>query len=470
MNFTLNRRAFLRSISSGVATGLALPVLECMVNSQGRFVSVARAANVAAPVRYLGYMIQNGGPGEVRDPNLANYFLPTKQSNGTLALNRAFSSIAHLKADFNQVTNLDARVLRNDKFIEHQNGQVGFWTGKKQRDDQQGTGPSIEWILGKALGQGVTKYPCLTVSLPRGWSDRMGTTGKNSWIDNGQPGSYLYSPKMLANKLFAGLSAQTDNTADKRTASILDQYMADTKALQAKLSAQDRARLDQHLTTVRQMEQQLAVVNNLCQPLNGNFADIPTEGFTWVQQKVVTEAAMPVMAQLVVFAFQCDLTRYILFEVANATPKDPANNPEADKDRNPSLNDHFWSHNGDDRASAAGMSAYYFDQKMKYWASILDAMKAAPEGDKTLLYNSISLLGSDVACGDHQMYNYPIIQAGQAGGRIKTGQIIEAGPRPSDSVRGTTFNNLHATLLTAAGLPTTKFGDDGTGRLPGLLV
>ena len=472
MNFTLNRRAFLRSISSGVATGLALPVLECMVNSQGRFVSVAQAANVAAPVRYLGFMIQNGAPGNVQNANAPNSFFPVRQSNGTLALNTAFNSIAHLKTDFNQITNLDARILRNDNdgFIEHTNGQRGFWTGKKMRDDGQGAGPSMEWVLGKALGQGVTKYPCLSLSLPRGWSDRMDTIGKNTWVDNGQPGTYLYTPKMLADKLFSGLGAQTDNTADKRNASILDQYMTDTKALQAKLSAQDRARLDQHLTTVRQIEQQLAVVNNLCRPLSGSFVDVPTGGLNAVQQKSITEAVMPVMSQLVVFAFQCDLTRYILFEVANATPIDPAHNPAEDVDNNPSMNDHFWSHDPADRESGTGKSAYYFDQKMKYWATFLDAMKASPENDKSLLYNSISLLGSDVACGNHQMYNYPIIQAGQAGGRIKTGQIIEAGPRPDESVRGTTINNLHATLLTAAGLPTTKFGDDGTGRIPGLLV
>lgn len=218
------------------------------------------------------------------------------------------------------------------------------------------------------------------------------------------------------------------------------------------------------------MEQQLAVVGRVCQLPPGDFIDLKYGGLDFVQQKAITEAVMPVMAKLVVFAFQCDLTRYVLFEVANATPKDATQYPNEDIDKNPSMNDHFWSHRFSQDSSPTGMNAYYFDQKMKYWATMLDAMKSSPEGDKTLLYNSICLLGSDVACGDHQMYNYPIIQVGQAGGRIKTGQIIEAGPRPLENVRGTTFNNLHATLLTAAGLPTTRFGDDGTGHIPGLLV
>lgn len=466
MQFRLNRRAFLRSVTQGVAAGLSLPVLECMVDSKGRFFHVAHAANVSAPVRYLGYMIQNGAP-----PPLWN---PIQKADGSLGLNTAMSSLAHLKGDLNQIVGLDATFLRNtaNKAIEHDNGQRGFWTGKRMADDKQGMGPSIEQLLGQKLGQGVTKFPSLTVSLPRGMSDRQDTIGKNTWIGPRQPGSYLWTPKSLAEKLFGGLStsaSKTPDVANKRNQSILDQYMTDVKNLQAKLSMQDRARLEQHLTTVEEIEQGLRVVNNACTPLPGNYVDISYGGISFADQKPLVSAVMPVMMKLVVFAFQCDLTRYVLFEVANAVPKDATFTAADDKDRNPSLNDHYWSHRFD--TDTTGMNAYYFDQKMQYWATFLDAMKASPEGDKNILYNSVSLLGSDVGYGkEHWLFNYPTVQVGQAGGRIKTGQILYAAGFQPTSPSGTSINNLHATLLTAAGLPTTNFGDQSSGRFPGLLT
>ena len=460
MSFKLNRRAFLRSLSGGAAAGLALPVLECMLDSKGRFFHVAQAANVNPPVRYLAYMIQNGAP--------LGYADPVVNGNGTKSLSTAFSSLSHLSADINQITNMNATyVSAPNSGNEHAQSQVGFWTGHPPVNGV-GSAPSIEWVLGKALGQGVTKFPCLTASLPRGWSDRnWDGNGKNTWIAANQPGSYLFTPQALANKLISGLTPTNaaDATDQRRTTAILDQYMTDTKALQAKLSAADKARLDQHLTTVEQIVSQLAVVNNVCQAPSGNFVDVPTGGLSWAQQKAAVEAAMPVLAQLIVFAFQCDLTRYVLFEVANAAPKVADVMPSDDTDKNPSMNDHYWSH----RPGMSGdLNGYYFDTKMQYWAQILDGMKASAEGDKTILYNSVSMLGSDVAFGaGHTWTNYPLITVGQAGGRLKTGQVLSGA---SGSSTGTTINNLHATLLTAVGLPTIKFGSDGTGQFPGLLT
>lgn len=465
MRFRLNRRAFLRSVTQGVAAGMALPVLECMVDSKGRFFHVAHAANVAAPVRYLGFMIQNGVP-----PSLWN---PVKNPDGSMGLNTAMSSLAHLQGDLNQIVGLDASFLRNSNAgNEHWNGQFGFWTGRRMSDDSQGQGPSVEQLLGQKLGQGVTKFPSLAVSLPRGFSDRNDQTGKNTWINARQPGSYLWTPKALSDKLFGGLSAspsKTQDPADKRNQSILNQYMTDIKSLQAKLSMQDRARLDQHLSTVEEIESGLRVVNNACTPLAGTYPDVGYGGGDWTSQKAVTLAAMPVMMKLVVFAFQCDLTRYVLFEVANAPPKDATLIPADDDLKNPSMNDHYWSHRFN--SDTDNMNAYYFDQKMRYWSTFLDAMKASTEADKNILYNSICLLGSDVGYGmPHWMYNYPVVQVGQAGGRIKTGQILQAAGFQQEAPSGTSLNNLHATLLTAAGLPTNSFGDQSSGRFPGLLT
>lgn len=447
MPFYLNRRAVLR----GIGASLALPALECMTNSKGLFFRVAHAASQPAPVRYLSVMINNGPPQDM--------WRPTDNPDGTYTLNSGLQSISQHKADFNQITGLNGQFLSS--VFAHTDGAHGFFTGHTMHSppfdgqDQAGSAPSIECLLGQKLG-GSTKFRSLTTSLPRPQSDRYGDSGRSSWIGDKQPSPFLQTPAQLASRVL-GAVAPRDTTEDKRRGSLLDKYMSDTNRLLKRLSAQDQARLDQHLTAVRDMEIQLKVVANTCVAPTGSFPE-RAGNMSNDQIKAYDEAAAPLMAKLVVFAFQCDLTRYAHFEIANAPPKDANFIPEDDVDHAPMMNDHYWSH----RPGWPGnLNLYYIDKKMKYWANFLDAMKASPEGDKTLLYNSISLLGCDIADGAaHSFTNYPIVQVGQAGGRIKTGRHL--------AYNGESFNRLHATLLTAAGLPTPVFGSDKSTPLPGL--
>ncbi|HET6343577.1 MAG TPA: DUF1552 domain-containing protein [Myxococcota bacterium] len=427
MPFVLNRRAVLK----GLGAGLALPVLECMLDGRGRWARVAHASSVSPPVRYLGFMIQNGPPKPL--------WRPIDSPGGGWSLAPGLQALAHLQGDFNQITGLDMGYLRS--FFPHADGQLGFWTGhpahSPNRDGQPvaGAAPSVERVLGRALCRGVTVFPSLTASLPRGRGDRYGTRGKNSWIGDNRPGEYLSTPQMLAAQLFG----HVDPRERQRQGSILDFYRGEAKALRRRLGAADRARLEQHLDSVLEIEQGLRVVPKACMRLPDEVqAGDPGD-----------DAAMALMAKLIVFALTCDLTRYVLFEVANAPPHDPAAN---------SMDDHAHSHRPE-----SPENLYYIDKKMRYWALFLDAMKATQEGEHSLLYHTISVLGCDVSEGwKHNFDDIPMIQVGQAGGRIQTGRHLH--------YPGVTFNNLHATLLTAAGLPTETFGADGTGHLPGLLT
>ena len=80
-------------------------------------------------------------------------------------------------------------------------------------------------------------------------------------------------------------------------------------------------------------------------------------------------------------------------------------------------------------------------------------MHETKEGDKTLLDNSLILLGSDLWCSNkHSTYQKPIIVAGKGGGSVKTGSH-----KIHD--RGTPLNNLYLGMMKTAGCPVKKFGD-----------
>lgn len=104
---------------------------------------------------------------------------------------------------------------------------------------------------------------------------------------------------------------------------------------------------------------------------------------------------------------------------------------------------------------------YYTKKKMQYFAQVLTELKAANEGDRTVLQNSMCTISSDVAVGrQHNFVDMPAIFAGNAGGVVKTGRHIR--------YSNVTWNNLLTSVVRYAGLQVEKFGIDATGPLPGL--
>lgn len=425
MAFRLNRRA----VIAGLGAGLALPVLECMLDNNGLLFDTAKAQSAAHPTRFLSFFFHNGVP--------QKHWAPFDNAGGGYDLNVGLKSLAPLKADFNQITGLQSKCLQS--FFNHTDGQLGFLSGFAPHPDTKvGSAQTIEWILGNGLGKS-TAFPALALSLPWYHSDR-GDGNQNSWIGDSQRADVIHAPDVLASKLFG---IKIDNTAQKRQQTILDFYKDEAKRLNAKLSAADKARLDQHLTSVQEIEQQLKASSGTCSPYAGG--NIPAGNDPG------DELAMQVMAKLIVYAFQCDLTRYVSLWVANVPPKVAGGSPMADHDAS-------HDYNTDD-------NIYYIDKKMQYWKLILDGMKSSVEGDQSILYNSLSMTGSDVSWSKeldgHSFEDLPIILAGNAGGKIKTGRHLDY-----DNV---TYNNLMLTIVNALGLNITKFGKDSTGILPNLM-
>ncbi|MBC7660632.1 MAG: DUF1552 domain-containing protein [Chitinophagaceae bacterium] len=439
MAISLNRRAVIK----GVGAGLALPLLDCMMDSRGLLIGTAKGEDATAmKLRYFAFVIHNGSPDDM---------WAKTASNGSYTQGIALQPLndAGLARDFNQIMGLTAKHLFNDTLVDlitHQAGQLGFLTGRipKRIAPRLGaaTGRSIDMVMGDLQGK-----PAIATTMPRTGQDRNVNT-QMSWAADGQQSPMNLSPQELAvtlgildkdgNVLTPGPVSVTTSTKQKN---ILDFLKDDANRLRAKLGAADKARLDQHLTSVAELQK--AVVSSMTTTVSTKYPDAVPRGTP------SDDVALDAMVKLITYAFVTDKTRSVSFDVGNATP----HFVQRDCD------DHEFSHLGGQNLE---QKQYYIQEKIRYFAKFLTAFKNATEGGSNILYNSACIFGSDISDGDrHNLDNARILQAGNAGGKIVTGRMLD--------YPGINFNNFHVSMLKAMGFDNKQFGTDSTGPLMGLV-
>ena len=232
--------------------------------------------------------------------------------------------------------------------------------------------------------------------------------------------------------------------SDRHNKSILDFVGEDARQLSQTLGAADRRKLDEYLTGVRELEQRIARarpavdlgVAKYPRPLG-----IPAD----------YQEHLRLMGDLLVLAFQCDLTRIVTFVFAN----DGSNRSY----RTVGVSDghHDLSHHGGDTAKQEKIQKInqFHTAQLAY---ILQKLKSIPEGDGTLLDHCMILYGSGISDGNaHSHDDLPILLAGKANGTIKTGRHVRL-------PRETPLTNLYVSMLDRMGVKVDGFGDS-TGRL-----
>jgi hypothetical protein len=157
------------------------------------------------------------------------------------------------------------------------------------------------------------------------------------------------------------------------------------------------------------------------------------------------------MFDLMALAFQTDTTRISTFMLAHdgSDRSYPATGVHEGH--------HTLSHHGNDetkKQKIAKINQFHMSQ----FAYFLEKLKSIPEGDGTVLDNSMILYGSGISDGNrHNHDELPVLLAGHGGGSIKTGRHVQF-------ARGTPLNNLYLSMLDRMGTPAEKLGDS-TGKL-----
>jgi hypothetical protein len=333
----------------------------------------------------------------------------------------------------------------------------GAWVSLDQNDIR--VGRTMDQVLAQQVG-GQTALPSLVLGiepnelrLEDGLSMIYGSC--ISWASDTKPATKEIYPAR-AFDLIAGGGKQR-----KLDRSILDAVLADAKSLRSQVSKADRVKLDEYLESIRSIEKRIDRAGKE-EHLEGwrpslTKPDMPRPA-NELPQNVPDH--MRLILDLIVLAFQMDKTRVATCMLNNDLSQMNFGFLEGVKG---SLHLDL-THNGrDPELEAMYLRTNQFH--VSQFAYLLDRMKKIDEGESTLLENSLLMFCSNLFDGDkHQADRMPIVLAGQGGGSLKTGRILNCLERDEDDRRAC---SLYLSLMDRMGVQLPRFGDTDR-RLAGL--
>ena len=434
----LPRRTFLR----GLQATLALPLLDAMIPA-----ATALAQTAAKPVRRLGF---------VYVPMGCDHGRWTPAGQGALGeLSPILAPLEPVKEQLTVVTNLR---LEQSYPGTHDTANAGFLSAafaKHTESSDYHLGTTADQMAAKQIGRD-TQLPSLELAMDLNPLAGVCNNGyacvyQNclSWSSPTTPLPSEAHPRIVFERLFGeGDSADGRRAALRARASLLDSFGDNIARLKRRVGTVDRARVDQYLDTIREVERQI-------QRAEAGAATNPTPD---LDRPVGVPAAFADHAKLLfdlqVLAFQADITRVVTFQLAREL-----NNRTYPEIGVPDPH-HPTSHHGNDPeklAKIAKINTFH----VSLFAQFLEKLKATPDGDGSLLDNTVYLYGSGLGNSSiHDHENLPILVAGGAACGMKGGRHIRY-------ETGTPLANLHLTLLDRVGVRLDKFGDS-SGRIEDL--
>ncbi len=444
------RRLSRRTVLRGLGVSVALPFLEAM---RPRPLVAASNDQKSPPLRMAFLYVPNG----VHMPSW------TPRAQGTaLELPVILEPLSAVKDDLLVVSGLTLNPARalGDGGGDHARAMASFLTGRHPRKTDGAdlrAGVSVDQAAAQQIGHR-TRFPSLEIGCEGGKNAGECDHGYScayqsnlSWRSETTPVAKQINPRLVFDRLFGRAAARDggDDLAreDRRNKSILDFIGDDARQLSQTLGAADRRKLDEYLTGVRELEQR---INRGRPTVDLGVAKYPRPlGIPADYQE-----HLRLMADLLVLAFQCDLTRIITLVFAN----DGSNRSY----RSVGVSDghHDLSHHGGDTAKQEKIQRInqFHSAQLAY---LLQKLKAIPEGAGSLLDHSMILYGSGISDGNtHSHDDLPILLAGKANGTIKTGRHLRL---PDE----TPLTNLYVSMLDRMGAKVDGFGDS-TGRLDSL--
>jgi hypothetical protein len=285
-----------------------------------------------------------------------------------------------------------------------------------------------------------------------------------SYRGSDEPVANETSPWAMYRAAFSELGADPAVLAQRRARrhSVLDLVGRQYESVGPRLSVSDRRKLDQHLTAIRDVETRL---DNPAAELGGSCA-VPVLG----EEIAATDpASYPLVGRLhmdlLAMSLACDVTRVATLQWSASTNNRPYPFLSFDEGTGagpqPIVGDeHILGHEPDSNVIAWAKLRVIRRWYMEQLAYLLGRLDAVPEGDGTMLDNTVVVLGSEISAGNsHSHMDAPFLLAGSAGGHFATGRRIDfAGDVP--------HNDLLVSLLHAMGIPDATFGDPAFCRGP----
>ena len=339
---------------------------------------------------------------------------------------------------------------------DHARALAAFLTGAQPRKTD-GTdiraGVSVDQVAASRIGE-KTRLPSLEIGCEQGAMAGNCDSGYScvysstmSWRSSTQPLPKEVNPKLVFERMFSAVPDAQRAKRDARRKSILDFVREDSKDLAGKLGKNDERKLEQYFTAIRDIELRIERAEKMA---SKQAPDFPQPGGIPASY----EEHIRIMCDLIVLAFQADVTRVCTFVLANEGSNKPYPFIEVSEGH------HDLSHHGNDAAKKAKIrqiNTFHVKQQ----AYLLEKLKSVQEGDGTLLDHSMIAYGSGNGDGNaHNHDNLPIMLAGKGCGTLNTGRHIRF-------EKETPLNNLWLSMLNRMDVKVSELGDS-TGTLSNL--
>jgi hypothetical protein len=266
-----------------------------------------------------------------------------------------------------------------------------------------------------------------------------------SWRGPSTPNPPEINPRLVFERLFGTLSGNRDPKVRARLEedrrSVLDSVNNRTQRLKAELGPSDRHKIDEYLTSIREIEKRIAP------PAGDRGAEPDIEKPAGVPPGFVEHARL--MNDLLLTAFRADITRIatLIYSKESSTRSYPE---LGFSDPHHPITHH--RNNPETMEKVTQINCHHMEQ----FADFVRKAKAIPEGDGTLLDHSMLVYGSSISDGNSHLHlNLPVVMAGRGDGSLKTGRHLVYPETP--------MTNLFLAMLERMGVRTEKLGDS-TGQ------
>ena len=392
----MKRRKFLRGIGlGGLAVRVGLPALECMFNSNGTaYAATPRSGATEIPKRFVLWFNGNGIS--------ERYWIP-RETGEDYAITPCLQPLSKLKEYVHVISGLDSPAARlpgpgND----HHRSMSALMSGLSFSGRGAG-GPSFDQVVAQKIGQD-TRFKSLQIGVCQ---ESFGESVQRnmSWAERDRP----LPPEMLPHRLFDRVFGSRGTQWVDRKKSILDAVRSDAESLSQELPAGDRARVEEYLESVRDLERSI-------EGLPAEYRDVverPPEGGDLKDWPRIAK----LQTDLLVHALRTDQTRVASYMLTKCQGLS----------RFPWLGHTAYRHHEYTHGTVTTPRGIRILRDINRWhieefAYLLAKLRSIPEGDGTLLdHTLLTLVHEHAEANSHKNSGLAVLVAGGAP-ELKTGR------------------------------------------------
>ena len=433
----ITRRRVLRGIINGSAAYLALPFFDCFLNESG----TALASGAPIPTRFgTWYWGMGHTPGKA--------VVEKKQTSPGIDFLEETAALIPHRDKLSYFGNFNMPLDGQSNYT-HFTGWVANRTGSVPQAQGNIPAPTLDLLIADRIAEG-SRFRNLDVTS-------VGIGRENySARDTYSRSAAEIDPVALFNRIY-GVDFVDPNKADFKPdpkvalrKSVLSSYTEQTKEVVKTLGAADKQRLDQYFTSIREVENQLAL--QLEKPEPNQACVIPQQPREQSPDEVASAREMEsviethkVMSKILAMAVACNQTR-----VFNMVFTDNFANVRR---RGETYTHHLLTHEEivDEELGYQPLTYWFNVKAMEGMADYIDILDGIPEGDGTLLDNCLIFASSETNYARiHTIDGVPVYLIGSGGGRVKTGMYVAGGGDP--------ISRIGLTVMQAMGVPIAKWG------------